>query len=107
MQGRRRASQRSRSGEAQVDGDFATSEREDLPDKDVQKPKQHRRTAKARIDEPRKGKDGAQGSAENTSLEAESDEGNVEYKLRLKQPNPIRFQQLVDLLAITSPKQSI
>ena len=28
-------------------------------------------------------------------LEAEDDEGNVEYKLRLKQPNPVRFQQLV------------
>lgn len=28
-------------------------------------------------------------------LEPEDDEGNVEYKLRLKQPNPVRFQQLV------------
>ncbi len=28
-------------------------------------------------------------------LEAEDDEGNVEYKLRLKQPNHVRFQQLV------------
>ena len=30
-------------------------------------------------------------------LEPENDEGNVEYKLRLKQNNPIRFQQLVRL----------
>ena len=28
-------------------------------------------------------------------LEQEDDEGNVEYKLRLKQPNHVRFQQLV------------
>jgi len=28
-------------------------------------------------------------------LEAESDEGNVEYKLRLKDPSTMRFQQLV------------
>lgn len=31
-------------------------------------------------------------------LEAESDEGNVEYKLRLKDPTPLRFQQLVGIL---------
>ncbi len=28
-------------------------------------------------------------------LEPESDEGNVEYKLRLKDPSTMRFQQLV------------
>ena len=28
-------------------------------------------------------------------LEAECDEGNVEYKLRLKDPSTMRFQQLV------------
>jgi hypothetical protein len=28
-------------------------------------------------------------------LQPESDEGSVEYKLRLKDPNPVRFQQLV------------
>ena len=28
-------------------------------------------------------------------LQPESDAGNVEYKLRLKDPNPVRFQQLV------------
>jgi len=28
-------------------------------------------------------------------LEQEDDQGNVEYKLRLKQPNHVRFQQLV------------
>ena len=33
--------------------------------------------------------------AEAVMLEAEDDEGNVEYKLRLKQPNSVRFQQLV------------
>ena len=33
---------------------------------------------------------------------AEDDEGNIEYKLRLKEPNcsPVRFQQLVGLLKI-------
>ncbi len=34
---------------------------------------------------------------EAAELEAEDDEGNVEYKLRLKQPNHVRFQQLVCL----------
>ena len=28
----------------------------------------------------------------------ESDDGNVEYKLRLKNPSPVRFQQLVQIL---------
>ena len=28
-------------------------------------------------------------------LEAENDEGNIEYKLRLKDPTTMRFQQLV------------
>ena len=34
-------------------------------------------------------------TSEAVLLEPEDDEGNVEYKLRLKQPNPVRFQQLV------------
>jgi len=34
-------------------------------------------------------------TAEVVLLEQEDDEGNVEYKLRLKQPNHVRFQQLV------------
>ena len=34
-------------------------------------------------------------TSEVVLLEPEDDEGNVEYKLRLKQPNPVRFQQLV------------
>lgn len=34
-------------------------------------------------------------TSEAILLEPEDDEGNVEYKLRLKQPNPVRFQQLV------------
>lgn len=28
-------------------------------------------------------------------LPPENDDGNVEYKLRIKDPNPLRFQQLV------------
>ena len=39
----------------------------------------------------------AQGAARRSLewLEPESDEGNVEYKLRLKDPSTMRFQQLV------------
>ena len=35
------------------------------------------------------------GAAHLEWLEPESDEGNVEYKLRLKDPSTMRFQQLV------------
>lgn len=40
-------------------------------------------------------------TSEAVLLEPEDDEGNVEYKLRLKQPNPVRFQQLVSLSSHT------
>ncbi len=40
-------------------------------------------------------------------LEAESDEGNVEYKLRLKDPSTMRFQQLVHACAPCSCQQKL
>ncbi|KAK9815416.1 hypothetical protein WJX72_003287 [[Myrmecia] bisecta] len=42
--------------------------------------------------------DGEQRIPELALLGAENDEGNVEYKLRLKDPTPLRFQQLVTQL---------
>ena len=80
-------------------------------------------TAKARPAQPTKGRGGssvtahptaeklaelaglslANGQVEVERLEAESDEGNVEYKLKLHDPNPARFQQLVRLSIATVP----
>lgn len=69
------------------------------------KPKQQQRRARRpRYEEkPPELASGVHGRlAEAVMLEAESDEGNVEYKLRLKQPNPVRFQQLVSTVPLTN-----
>lgn len=40
-----------------------------------------------------------------SSLQQEDEEGNVEYKYRLKEPNPIRLQKLVGAPLTTAPPQ--